>query len=422
MAVTWHKTSFLGVRYREHATRKHGVRSDRCFSIRYKLDGKDKEEVTGWASEKMTAEKAFGLLSELREAIRTGEGPQTLADMKANNEAHAVQERKKAHAAARAAVTFSEFWEAEYLPQAEATKKPSTMTSGKFLYRKWIEPTLGEVPLQRVTASMVEPIALTMQKQGKSAASVRYVLAVISQVWGLAASRDLVQGDSPTRRVKKPRADNRRMRFLTQDEARTLLAALAERSTDTHDAALLSLFAGLRAGEVHSLTWADVDMEAATLYIKDPKNKHSRHAYMTTEVRAMLEGRYAGQHKTAFIFPARGGGKRIYVPDTFERTVRDLGLNSTGELNEDGKPVEISDARQRVVFHTLRHTFASWLAQAGTPIFTLAQLMGHHDMKMTQRYSHLAPDNMQAATLALQGALEEKKGAKVTQFKAVHAS
>ena len=79
--------------------------------------------------------------------------------------------------------------------------------------------------------------------------------------------------------------------------------------------------------------------------------------------------------------------------------------------------LQISDARQRVVFHTLRHTFASWLAQAGTPIFTLAQLMGHSDLKMTQRYSHLAPDNMQAATLTLQGALEEKKPTNVTKFR-----
>ncbi len=43
MAYTWHKTNFLGVRYREHAKRKHGdIRRDRCFSIRYKVEGKDR--------------------------------------------------------------------------------------------------------------------------------------------------------------------------------------------------------------------------------------------------------------------------------------------------------------------------------------------------------------------------------------------
>lgn len=72
MAVQWYKTKFLGVRYREHPTRKHGIRPDRCFSIRYKLDGKDKEEAIGWASEGWTAEKAYAQLSRIRENIRTG--------------------------------------------------------------------------------------------------------------------------------------------------------------------------------------------------------------------------------------------------------------------------------------------------------------------------------------------------------------
>jgi len=70
MAYTWHKTNFLGVRYREHPKRKHGVRFDRCFSIRYKILGKDKEEVVGWSSEGKSAEDAFRLLSIIRENVR----------------------------------------------------------------------------------------------------------------------------------------------------------------------------------------------------------------------------------------------------------------------------------------------------------------------------------------------------------------
>ncbi len=416
MASVKHKTNFLGIRYREHPSRKHGVKFDRCFFVRYKLNGKDKEEMAGWSSEGMSAEKAFNLLSTVRENIRTGEGAQSLAAMREDNEAKAAEVQRKDAATQRAATTFSEFWEQEYLPFATATKKSSTMSSECFLYKKWIAPALGKVSLPKITAPMVEKIAFAMQKQDKSAASTRYMLAVISQVWSLAASRDLVQGESPTRKVKKPRADNRRMRFLSQAEAIELLEALRPRSIDVHDAALLSLFAGLRAGEIWALIWADVDFENASLYIRDPKNKNSRHAYMTEEVKGMLFRRFNGQHKTAFVFPARDGGKRKSVPDTFERVVRDLGLNGTGEQDAEGTDLEIQDARQRVVFHTLRHTFASWLAQAGTPLYTLAQLMGHSDIKMTQRYSHLAPDNMQAATMQLQGALTPKP-AHVVDFK-----
>lgn len=411
MATTKYKTSFLGVRYREHPTRKYGIRADRCFFVRYKLAGKDKEEMAGWASEGMSAEKAFNLLSVLREAMRTGEGPQTLADMKAANETKAADLQKQERAASRASVTVSEFWESDYLPSAVVSKKPMTVYSEKHLFKNWIQPVLGNVAMQHITPQLAEKVSFVMQQAGKSAATVRYALAVISQIWSHAAVRDLVRGDSPTRRIKKPKVDNRRARFLTREEAGALLNALKERSFDTHDTALLSLFSGLRAGEIHALTWGDVDMDAGIIYVKDPKNKRSRHAFMTAEVKAMFAGRrYHGQTKTALVFPAATGNKRVEISDSFQNTVRELGLNNSGEVDAKGNSMEIQDARQRVVFHTLRHTFASWLAQAGTPMYTLSQLMGHADMKMTQRYSHLAPDNMQAATLILQGALDKKPG------------
>lgn len=66
-------------------------------------------------------------------------------------------------------------------------------------------------------------------------------------------------------------------------------------------------------------------------------------------------------------------------------------------------PVRITDARQRVVFHTLRHTYASWLVQKGVPLYTVAELMGHSTIDMTRRYSHLAPDSLRSAAMMIAG-------------------
>ena len=129
MAVTWFKTNFLGVRYREHATRKHGVRLDRCFSIRYKVDGKDKEEVAGWASEEMSAEKAFKMLAAIRENIKSGKGPKSLAAMREENELKSAVIEKEKRASANAGVTFSDFWKDDYLPAAEASRTCPLYTS-----------------------------------------------------------------------------------------------------------------------------------------------------------------------------------------------------------------------------------------------------------------------------------------------------
>jgi len=83
--------------------------------------------------------------------------------------------------------------------------------------------------------------------------------------------------------------------------------------------------------------------------------------------------------------------------EAFTEAVEELGLNEG-----------ISDRRQKLVPHSLRHTFASWLVQAGTPLYTVSQLMGHTNIKMTMRYAHLAPDNKRAAARVLEGALSRR--------------
>lgn len=65
------------------------------------------------------------------------------------------------------------------------------------------------------------------------------------------------------------------------------------------------------------------------------------------------------------------------------------------------KGIDNSDRKNKVVIHTLRHTFASHLAINGTPIFTIQKLMNHKDIKMTMRYAKLAPDSGREAVINL---------------------
>ena len=112
-----------------------------------------------------------------------------------------------------------------------------------------------------------------------------------------------------------------------------------------------------------------------------------------------------GMKRGNFVFPPTKGQQRAQVSSTFERVVKELGFNEG-----------IEDARDKVVFHSLRHTFASWLVQRGVPLYTVAELMGHTTLEMTKRYSHLAPDTMRAAAMGLSGILD-KKPVKVIPFR-----
>lgn len=81
------------------------------------------------------------------------------------------------------------------------------------------------------------------------------------------------------------------------------------------------------------------------------------------------------------IFQSRTGEQLKQISDTFLRVADALGLN-------DG----VTDSRQKVWFHTLRHTFASWMAQSGTvTLHELRDLMRHDTITMTERYAHLIP-------------------------------
>ncbi|MDL2313553.1 tyrosine-type recombinase/integrase [Desulfovibrio sp. OttesenSCG-928-C14] len=82
------------------------------------------------------------------------------------------------------------------------------------------------------------------------------------------------------------------------------------------------------------------------------------------------------------------------ISNTFDIVVAELGFN-------DG----IEDSRQKVVFHTRRHTFASWLVQRGVPLYTVAKLTGHSELRMVERYAHLAPSGVKEAAKMLEGAL-----------------
>lgn len=227
-----------------------GIRADRYFFIRYRLEGKTKEEGAGWASEGMTASKAAELLSMLKSNIRSGLRPQSLAEMRGMAEEARQAEEKAARLAAVHPSPLLSSGKRNTCLSPPPTKKERTVREEEGLYRRELEKPLGSLPVRDISPFMVERLAHDAQGAGKAAATVRHIVALIRQVWNLAASRGVVAGESPTKRVRLPKQDNRRMRFLTEEEARLLLEVLADRSMDTHDSAVLSLFAGLRAGEI----------------------------------------------------------------------------------------------------------------------------------------------------------------------------
>lgn len=410
MVAKWHSTKYKGVRYREHEGRKHGVKKDRYLAIRYQKDGKRVEEGLGWTSERdpednqfWTEAKAALVLERLKGAAKHGkkEAPTRLAEKREIEKQRKAAEQKEQERQLKDLMTFGEFFIDTYLPQSRADKKPLTAKRESGFYDNWFSPIFGNDSLKLITPFHLEKLKKAMADAGQSPRSIEYALAIIRQVFNMAKRLGVYDGEPPTAKVKRPKVDNGRMRFLTHEEARTLLEALSKKSPDVHDMTLLSLNCGLRFGEIASLTWQDVDFDKGVLTIRNAK-AGSRYAFLTDQATEMLKNRMQAP-PSYYVFPKHLGkniadnSKMTKISHTFFRTVDELGMNNG-----------IDDPRLHVCFHTCRHSYASWLIEEGTDLYTVQKLLGHKTNVMTQRYSHLSENKLRGAAQALSMALQKR--------------
>lgn len=393
---TWKNAGHRGVRFREHPTRtykyKKGAadRRDRCYAIRFmdKIEGKVRQESVGWESEGVTEESAYDLLKALRKASRIGEGPTSLR-------AKRDEEKKRRDKEKIRMLTFGKFYDDTYKPWTVANKSAGTSRTEDLLYTHWIKPVLQDVPLVDLSPVAIERIKVKMTKAGKSARTITYVLAVIRQIINFAKQRNVFSGENVISKVKKPRIDNAKLRYLTPEELENLFSVLREHSETVADQALLSASCGLRFGETAALDWTDVIFENKTLAIRDAKTG-SRTVFMTDSVEAMLRAR-RGKKVKGPVFPDKDGSRQTRMSKTFQRVADEL-FNTN-----------VKDRRLRVTPHTLRHTFGSLLYQATGDLHLTGKALGHRTLVMAQRYAKMSETRLRHAFDTMSQVIESGK-------------
>lgn len=365
MAVKISVKKYTGVYFTESSVKRWRERADRCYWVNFKdAHGKLRWERCGWASEGWTPEAAQRRRYELLEQDRAG--------------AYKPKQERKADL-----LTFGELIEDHYLPWSRQNKK---RFAGDFhLYRNWLKPRLAGLTLKSIAPLDLERLKKDMRDAGKAEATVRHALGLVRQAFNKAVVWRLWQGENPCRGVSFPSPNNARQRFLSPEEVIVLLEALHSHSLQVARIAALSLYGGLRLGEVLALKWSNVNLDNSIITILDAKNNESRPVFITEPIRQVLQELLPGS-PDELLFKARTGSPVQWLSATFGRVVERLGFNHG-----------ITDSRERVCFHTLRHTYASWAVMAGVPLYVVGKAIGHKSLAMTQRYAHLAPDSQRAA-------------------------
>lgn len=402
----WNSTKYPGVRYREHKTRKHGIKPDQYFSIRYQKDGQRKEEGVGWASEGWTPSKVALKLAELKAAATTGEGETRLSEARAKVEAKKKLEKKAAMEQAKRGITIHEFFHQIYYPQIQKEKKQRTYEREESLFRLWIDKNIGNLTFWTATKSDIESVFYDIVDSGKSVRSAEYAMTTLKQIW-----REAREGEyapempvvSKTMKKKISQNNNSRIRFLSQAEAQLLLDELRKVNTPLYEKALISLHCGLRASEIFNLAWSQVDLEHGILNVIDSKGA-DRAVNMTQDVISMMESKKRGE-LNQLVFPGRQGRPSGQISQKFREIVNRL-------FNQG-----VTDRRERVTFHTCRHTFASWLVMRGIGLYLVQKVLGHSTIQVTERYAHLAPDQVKLAADAIDQAMVEHREENILPFK-----
>jgi len=205
--------------------------------------------------------------------------------------------------------------------------------------------------------------------------------------WGI--ERRLLPRDhrNPARLVKRRREADGRIRFLTPEErARLLDAAKASKWPRLYLLVLMALTTGARKGELLRLTWGDVSLERSVAYVAETKNAQPRVLPLVPAVVEELH-RFAQARADALVFPSRLLPKRPYFfQQRWEEALRIAGIRGFR-------------------FHDLRHSCASALAQEGASLLEIADVLGHKQLAMTKRYSHLTVGSKAALVNRVLGAI-----------------
>ena len=383
-----------GVKYREHKSRRHGAVPDRYYVLSYWWNGKHLTEAVGWASEKWTPTKCFELLAILKHNQKIGAGPCTLVELRQMEADAKDAERKRRAAEQQRNVSFKQFFEEIYLPDAKSRWKPDTTRRANEHVKLYIDPVTGETPFNELNLAHVNRIRAALVEAKRSARTQQYVFRTFAMVWNAAADHEVVSGLCPTKSTsfRLPRIDNERQRYLTIDEERKLLAEILKTNKQVSDIAVVALDAGLRFGEIAALTWGCVSTDQGILRVLDTKAGRDRWVPMSSRLlKLFTEIRPEVFKPATLVFPNSKGNVQTQVPSAFKRAVVETKLNEG-----------VTNPKMRASFHSLRHTCASRMVQAGVDLYRVQRILGHCTPLMTARYSKLADDDLRQAIRAVE--------------------
>ena len=296
-------------------------------------------------------------------------------------------------------IKFNDIWE-EFLKYAKVNKKSYLMD--ELNYNKHIKPIFGNKDVKNLISLDFENFKQTLFNKKLEAQTVKHQLTLIRTIINHAIKHDILNNYSNplgNGKVKMPSIDNKRVSFLLKDQAKEILEILKSTHELTYHLTVLLLFTGARfseitgaaskknkSGENTALRWDDVNFNTNTIYFKKTKDGNERHVAINNILFETLKKLYNDKFNNQVISNS-AGGIILRMPEYFANAVEKVMPGNKSQI-----------LKYKITAHSLRHTHASWLAEAGLDILQIKEQLGHKNIEMTMRYAHLIPNNRHRIT------------------------
>lgn len=280
-----------------------------------------------------------------------------------------------------ATVTFDKLAE-EY----EAWWAPSHNTKGLNARLGLWRDLYGTDRIVEISAGSIRA-ALEKYQATHAPASTNRLRSCLSSVFSYAIKQKGYITSNPVRQVPSLTEDNKRKRYLSDDERMAVIVAC--KASDWEKLYLLvalALTTGARLNEILWLRWSDIDFANRTAIIHKTKNGDPR--TLTLPQNAIDELQKHRQIGSGLVFPGR---RKFNQPFEFRR-----------HWNKALEDAGIEDFR----YHDLRHSAASYLAMSGASLIEIAEVLGHKSLETTKRYSHLSVEHKKKLTDRVLGELD----------------
>ena len=293
--------------------------------------------------------------------------------------------------------TIQEF-SLEWLKVRASQVTPSTLKLQHHVLKWYVWPKVGHLKLDSLSPSTIQRLMHDLVTTGRSARTANIMLAVVQKLYNDAAESAGYKIANPASKVSRLKEKPRKLEFWTQDEIKIFLETVEREQPWNAPLFKFLLNTGSRIGETFALQWGDVDLQKGFVCIRRTVDRINHVVQETTKGNKM---RYVGLNPVLLKTLSDRAAAIPHGPKpsdlVFPNKAGNLEHHSDFQRRCFDKCIRLAGVR-KVRVHDLRHSFAAHFVMNGGSIYDLKQILGHSDIKMTERYAHLAPDYLRART------------------------